>query len=111
MVYVARGLEFLNEGFLIRHALVSGSDSFNTPAFYSQLSRRFGPVRPFIRYQYANVSPRNTIYNDVGLRFGPSFGARYDLNDYLALKAQLDHTVRRGLPDLNGLHLQMAVTF
>jgi hypothetical protein len=33
------------------------------------------------------------------------------MNDYFAFKAQLDHTARRGLPNLNGLHLQLAVTF
>jgi hypothetical protein len=29
----------------------------------------------------------------------------------MAFKAQLDHTVRRGEPDLNGLQLQWAFTF
>lgn len=112
VVYVAGGVEFLNEGFLIRHAALHFSDAiYNTPAFYSQISRKFGPIRPFLRYQYVNASPNNTIYDDVGLRYGPSFGARYDLNDYIAFKAQLDHTVRRGEPDLDGLHLQMAFTF
>ena len=110
-VYVAHGIEFLNEGFLIRHALVGSSLRFDTPAFYSQFSKQFGPVRPFFRYQYVNASPNNGIYDDIGLRFGPSFGARYDLNDYIAFKAQLDHTVRRGEPDLNGLQLQLAFTF
>jgi len=111
IVYVGRGFEFLNEAFLIRHAPIGTGETFNTPAFYSQFSRKFGPVRPFARFQWVNASPRNTIYDDVQLRFGPSFGLRYDPNDYIALKAQLDHTARRGLPDLNGLHLQMAVTF
>lgn len=110
-VYVAHGVEFLNEGFLIRHALIGSSLHFDTPAFYSQFSWRFGPVRPFFRYQYVNASPNDLIYTDVGLRFGPSFGARYDLNDYIAFKAQLDHTARRGEPDLNGLQLQVAFTF
>ena len=110
-VYVAQGIEFLNEGFLIRDALVGGSLHFDTPAFYSQFSKQLGPVRPFFRYQYVNASPNNGIYDDVGLRFGPSFGARYDLNDYIAFKAQFDHTVRRGERDLNGLHLQFAFTF
>jgi hypothetical protein len=111
-VYIARGFEFLNEAFLIRHAPLHATGSvFNTPAFYSQLSRNFGPIRPFVRYQYVNASPRNEFYDDVGLRYGPSFGARYDLNDYVAFKAQLDHTLRGGQPDLNGLHLQLAFTF
>ncbi len=111
VVYVAKGFEVLNEGFLIRHALIGGSTVFNTPAFYSQLAKKIGPIQPFIRYQYANASLRNEIYDDVGLRYGPSFGARYDISDYVAFKAQLDRTVRRGLPDLDGLHLQVAVTF
>jgi hypothetical protein len=112
VVYVAHGIEFLNEGFLIRDAALHFSNAvFNTPAFYSQFSKQIGHLRPFVRYQYVNASPNNLIYNDVGLRFGPSFGARYDLNDYIAFKAQLDHTVRGGEPDLNGLHLQFAFTF
>lgn len=111
VVYVAKGVEFLNEGFLIRHALIGGTGPLNTPAFYSQFSKKFGPIRPFVRYQYVNASPRNQFYDDTGLRYGPSFGARYDMNDYFAFKAQLDHTARRGLPNLNGLHLQLAVTF
>jgi hypothetical protein len=111
VVYTAHRIEFLNEGFLIRDALLGGSVVFDMPAFYSQLSRRFGAVTPFLRYQYVKASGDNVIYDDVGLRYGPSFGVRYDLNDYIALKAQLDHTVRGGESSLNGLHLQMAFTF
>lgn len=113
IVYVSQKFEFLNEGFLIRHALIGDSSAFkhNTPAFYSQVSRKVGLIRPFFRYQYVNASPLNIIYDDVGLRYGPSFGFRYDLNDYFAFKAQLDRTSRRGLPDLDGLHFQIAATF
>jgi hypothetical protein len=112
VVYVAHGVEFLNEGFLIRDAALHFSDAvYNTPAFYSQISKEFRHLRPFFRFQYVNASPNNQIYNDIDLRYGPSFGARYDLNDYIAFKAQLDHTVRGGETDLNDLHLQLAFTF
>jgi hypothetical protein len=76
-----------------------------------QISKQIRHVRPFFRYQYVNASSNNTIYDDVGLREGPSFGARYDLNNYIAFKAQSNNTVRRGEPDLNGLQLQLAFTF
>jgi len=111
VVYLSKGIELLSEGFLIRHALIGTSSVFNTPAFYSQISKKIGPFRPFFRYQYVNASENNSIYDDVGLRYGPSFGARYDVTDSIAFKAQLDHTVRRGLPDLNGLHLQLSGAF
>lgn len=110
-VYVGRGVEFLNEAFLIRFAPTRGGEIFNTPAFYSQFSKSIGPVRPFIRFQYVNASARNVLYDDIRLRYGPSFGARYDLNPFLAFKAQLDETIRRGLPNLGGLHFQIAGTF
>jgi hypothetical protein len=32
-------------------------------------------------------------------------------DEYIALTAQLDHSVRRGEPDLNGLQLQWSFTF
>jgi hypothetical protein len=112
VVYVAHGIEFLNEGFLIRDTPLHFTyPVYNTPAFYSQFSKQLGRLRPFVRFQYVNANPNNLIYNDVGLRYGPSFGARYDLNDYVAFKAQLDHTLRGGAPALNELQLQFAFTF
>jgi hypothetical protein len=80
------------------------------PAFYAQISREYGHLRPFFRYQYINANPGGFLA-DVSLRQGPSFGARYDFSDFVAFKAQLDHTLRKGQPDLNGLHFQLAFTF
>ena len=110
IVYIRHEIEFLNEGFLIRHAYAQGLTVYDMPAFYSQISKRFGRIRPFFRYQYINAN-QNSILGDVALRYGPSFGARYDFNDFIAFKAQLDHTLRKGQPDLNGMHLQLAYTF
>jgi hypothetical protein len=39
VIYVAHSIEFLNEGFVIRQALIGGSLHFDTPAFYSQFSK------------------------------------------------------------------------
>jgi hypothetical protein len=110
VVYVRHGIEFLNEGFLIRHAYEQSSTVFNMPAFYSQISKQFGRVRPFFRYQYINANP-GSLFGDVSLRYGPSFGARYDFNDFIAFKAQLDQSLRKGQPDLDALHFQLAFTF
>ncbi len=110
LVYNGHGFELLNEGFLLRHAELHGPELFNMPAFYVQASRRFGHFRPFVRYQYVNANPES-VFNDVLLRYGPSLGARYDFNTFVACKAQLDRTVRKNEPDLNGLHLQVAFTF
>lgn len=109
-IYIRHGLEFLNEGFLIRHDFEQGSKVYNMPAFYSQISKEFHRIRPFFRYQYINAN-QGGFLADIALRHGPSFGARYDFNDFIALKTQFDHTVRKGQPDINGLHMQLASRF
>jgi len=45
VVYLAHGIEILNEGFLIRRSPVASRIAYNMPAFYSLLSKRFGNVR------------------------------------------------------------------
>src|ERR1700675_295841 len=110
IVCIRHGIEFLNEGFLIRHAYQQSSTVYNMPAFYSQISKQFHRFRPFFRYQYINANQGGFLEEFV-LRQGPSFGVRFDFNDSIAFKAQLDHTMRKGQPDLNGLHLQLAYTF
>jgi hypothetical protein len=110
VTYSAHGVEFLNEGVLVRHAEEMGPTVFNMPGFYTQISKQIGHIRPFFRYQYVNTNPRSALH-DVLLRYGPSFGARYDFDSNIALKLQFDHTVRKSLPDLNGIQTQLAFTF
>ena len=110
IVYVARGLEFLNEGVLIRHAQTGGVNVFNMPGAYTQISKQLGHVRPFCRFQYLNTNPRSALH-DVGLRYAPSFGARYDFNSNVAFKLQFDHTHRRLEPDLNGIQTEISFAF
>ena len=110
VVYIQHGIEFLSEGFLIRHAYEHSSLVYETPAFYAQISKEFHRIRPYVRYQYINADAGG-ILDDLDLRYGPSFGVRYDFTDSVALKTQLDHTVSKGEPDINGLHMQLVFKF
>jgi hypothetical protein len=110
VVYLTPRFEFLNEGFLVQHQVQETGQDFNTPAFYSLISAKLGARwRPYFRYQYVNTS--SPVFPDITLRHGPSAGIRFDFNDYLALKTQLDRTVRRNLPTFNALDLQLAFRF
>jgi len=94
----------------VRHDERGGPNVFNMPGFYWQGSRQFRNVRPFFRFQYVNTNPRSALH-DVRLRYGPSFGARYDFDSNIAFKLQFDHTERKSLPDSNGAQAQLAFTF
>jgi hypothetical protein len=112
IVYISPKFEFLNEGFFIQHEVQETGQTFNTPAFYSLISRKFGARwRPYFRYQYANAPALSPLFADVGLHHGPSMGIRFDYNDYIAFKTQYDRTYRRRLADINGLWLQLAFRF
>jgi hypothetical protein len=111
VVFDRSGFEWLNEALLIRHAPQATSRVFNTPGFYTQVSKQFGAFRPYFRYQYVNAANSEPIFPDVRLRAGPSLGIRYDASDFVALKLQYDYTVLRDQPGVNGLALQLGFTF
>jgi hypothetical protein len=110
-VLVRPRYEWLNEVVLDRHSLIGTPVVYNTPAFYTQMSRQFGSYRPYMRYQYMNVNNKEPIFSDVGLRQGPSLGLRFDASESVALKFQYDYTQLRNQPAVNGLELQLGFTF
>jgi hypothetical protein len=93
--------EWLNEALMIRHTPAGGHD-YVTPAFYSQISQRFGSYRPYFRYQYINASSNEPIFPQVGLRTGPSLGIRFDATDSVALKLQYDYAFLRRTGTIDG---------
>jgi len=115
--------EWLNEALLIRHAPDGTSQAFNTPGFYTQISRRFGSYRPYFRYQYVNAPDSEPVFGKfnpllgetVGLRHGPSVGLRYDPSESVALKLQYDYTALSRQfsqqSSVNGLSAQLGFTF
>ncbi len=103
--------EWLNEALLDRHTVQGTSLAYNTPGFYSQISKQFGAYRPYFRYQYVNAPSNDPIYPDVQLQAGPSAGVRFDASESVALKFQYDYTFLRNQPGVNELELQLGFTF
>jgi hypothetical protein len=103
--------EWLNEALLMRHAPAGRRRVFNTPAFYTQVARRFGDTWPFFRYEYSNTPDDDPLFPTVGRRNGPTAGLRYDFTEFAAFKVQYDHRQQRRLRSLDKLLLQLAFTF
>jgi hypothetical protein len=95
IVYQGTRFEFLNEGVLLRHTPDNSSTTVNIPAFYSQISRRWGRYRPYLRYEYMNVPVSDPLFADVGLRHGPTAGLRFDLSEMTAFKIQYGRNMFR----------------
>jgi hypothetical protein len=110
-VYIQSNFEWLNEGVVIRHAPEGLARVFNTPGFYTQISRGFGAYRPYFRYQYVNASDHEPIFPDVARRQGPSVGIRFDASESVALKLQYDYTSIRNHQAISALAMQVGFTF
>lgn len=110
-VVIRSNYEWLNEAMVIRHSIIGEPKVYNTPGFYSQVSRQFGSFRPYLRYQYINAARTEPVFPDIGLNEGPSAGIRFDASEFVALKFQYDYTVQRDQPNYSTLTLQIGFTF
>ena len=110
-VYIRPKFEWLNEAILIRHAQEGRPNPFQTPGFYTQISKAFGAYRPYFRYQYVNASGNEPIFPLVVRRQGPSVGIRYDASESVALKLQYDYTSIRNQQAISALAMQVGFTF
>ena len=96
---------------MVRHTPLGSADTFNTPGFYTQVSKKFGSYRPYFRYQYVNAANAEPIFPDIKLRQGPSVGIRFDASESVAVKLQYDYTALRQQASVSGLALQIGFTF
>ena len=110
-VFVRPSFEWLNEALVVRHAPLGSARTFNTPGFYTQVSKKFGSYRPYFRYQYVNAANTEPIFPDIKLRQGPSVGIRFDASESVAVKLQYDYTALRQQAAVSGLGLQIGFTF
>ncbi len=110
-VLVRPKFEWLNEAMVVRHTPDGTSHTFETPGFYTQVSKQFGSYRPYFRYQYVNAPADEPLFSYVGLRHGPSAGVRYDASESVAFKLQYDYTALRRTRAVNGLSMQVGFTF
>jgi hypothetical protein len=111
VVYINSAWEIFNEAEWMNHKFDGSPKTYNTPFAFTQVSRKFGVYRPYVRFQYVNV-PADDPFNSFKGRYeGPSFGLRMDFTEYAALKTQYNRLYQRGLTPENGVDMQVAFTF
>jgi hypothetical protein len=110
-VYNTTRWEWLNEGFLIHHAVLD-SRTYNTPAFYSQISRRLNHnIRPYFRYTWINAADSNPVFGDVSRSDGVETGIRYNFSEWVGLKTEYDRLNIRDFQSINFIGSQLVFTF
>lgn len=111
VVYIAPKWEFMNEGVMLTNRVDGQSKLYNTPLWYTQISRKLGNYRPYFRYQYVNSPLKDPVNIYTGRYAGPSLGLRMDFTNYAALKLQYNRLYQLDMKAWNGLDTQIAFTF
>lgn len=88
VVYTNSAFELLNEAIAMRLSGGQAASSTTSPAFYSQVSRGFGPWRPYARVEYVKVPVGLTPGVPSGRRTLGLVGIRFDFSEMAALKLE-----------------------
>ena len=91
VVYVRPRFEFMVEDAEIRDLPRGSNRPLYTSGGYAQVSRAYGVVRPYFRYQWLNPNFNDPNNAWVGRWVGPNAGVRWDINTFIALKAEYSH--------------------
>jgi hypothetical protein len=109
-IYVTPQFEFLNELIILQHTPEAGGTTATTKSFYTQVSHRFGRVRPYGRYEQQEIPDDDPVFAAFGSRKAASAGVRFELDQFAVLKVQYDHARQYG-EWANGAHVQLAFAF
>jgi hypothetical protein len=91
VVYVQPKFEFMVEDAELRDLPHGSSRPLYTSGGYAQVSRVLKAVRPYVRYQWLNPNFKDPNNAWAGRWVGPSLGVRWDVNDFVAWKAEYSH--------------------
>jgi hypothetical protein len=111
VVYLTSTWEFLTEGVLLSNRLTGTPKPFRSPMAYSQIARKFGIYKPYVRYQYVRDNGNDPVNLLGGTYYGPSVGVRIDFAEYAAFKLQYNHLFQSNQLAGNGVNAQIAFTF
>jgi hypothetical protein len=115
LVWTKETPEFLAEFVNVNHRQVLTDIATNSQAFYVQLGYRLPwferTVKPYYRFEYTHTPLSEQVFTNQDL-VGSILGARYDITNYAAFKAEYRYTRREiANPWVNGFFLQTAFTF
>jgi hypothetical protein len=91
VVYIRPRFEFMVEDAEIRDLARGSTRPLYTSGGYAQVSKAYGVVRPYFRYQWLNPNFNDPNNAWVGRWVGPNAGIRWDINTFIALKAEYSH--------------------
>jgi hypothetical protein len=116
IVFQREDPELIAEVAQVRHTQVGGSIEASNVAYYVQGAYRLPSAarlwKPYFRFEHVGIDGDDPVFAGVPRLDGSTFGVRYDISSYAAIKTE--GRIRRresGQPRTNGWFAQVAFTF
>ena len=109
MVYDYAAWRFMAEGHLVLHEDQTDNKLKDSHGGYAQLSRRYGNVEPYYRFEWLEFDDRDAFYSqqDSLIHIG---GVRWDFAPFTALKVEYRRTDRQTFSEDSG-HVNVSFGF
>ena len=112
-IYKSSSFEWFTEGFAIGDALRHERRHW-TAAAYTQLSEKFGRLRPYVRLQWRSAAEHDPVLELMGQNtsvWGPQVGVRYDFTSMMAAKFEIERSQYKNGPAVDEFNSQLAFRF
>lgn len=107
--------EFIAEYAWVRHRPIEGGASLVSHGYYAQAAYRLKAFRsrlkPYVRYEELRLAAHDPVFEDMRARKGVLAGARIDVSDLVALKAEYRRQRYAAEPYVNGAFCQISFSF
>ncbi|HWD19192.1 MAG TPA: hypothetical protein VHB20_07920 [Verrucomicrobiae bacterium] len=112
-IYRTPYFEWYNEGVIMRDS-PRHDESHTTFAGYTQVSKKFGALRPYLRFNFRKASASDPLLANIGANYteyGPTVGVRYDFTPMMAVKLEYEHRIGSQVLDSDTLTAQWTFRF
>ena len=115
-VWTREDPEVIAEIAQVRHDQVGGPLQTSNLAYYVQAAYRFHGIarlwKPYYRFEHISIDPNDVPFAGVPNLDGSTFGIRYDITNFAAIKTEARTRTRGTIqPRTNGGFVQIAFTF
>jgi hypothetical protein len=109
-VYRTPTIEIMGEWLTLWHRTGTGA-SHRSRAGYAQLSKAFGKVRPYYRFDRLAIDRDAPFIGEAGAQEAHTFGVRFDPGEWIGLKTQYERSLEHETRRVNSVRAELVFVF
>ena len=110
-IYRTPSVELMAEWLELSYRQAGIATTYVDRGGYVQVSKAFGKLRPYYRYDRLDINPATPFIGDYGSSTQHVAGLRFDPATWVGIKSQYERMYENGGAGANGVHVQLVFVF